>query len=489
MAVDRTRNAPAPGLAQPPARRAFVLAPLAAAATMAVDARAHTDTRATASLADSTPPLAFHAAGPGWFNDPNGLVHAGGRWRLFVQHRADKPAFRECGWARLSSDDLLHWDWDGPVLPPAPARWAYSGCVEPAAGAAGLHALHTVHVEHAGHAQQHQQAMTSADAGSTWQPGPGAEGLPQGRNVRDPFVFGGPNAQRLAVLARPCDWTGWAADPPSALSLHAWHGDRWHGAGRIGPWSAPGVMWEVPWLAALAPGRWLLVISQIDRRGGGAECIVRAWIGRLDRSGGAFAFVPDAVGERKDEAAWPMDLGPDFYAAMVSATPWRGVPLVVGWAASWATARGIAWPGGLHGGPITLPRLLQWNPALQRPRLAPLPTALPLAHTVLQLDGSAGFAIGHAAASIEFVPDAEGGVTVRRSSTDTAFDWQRHHRGVLTAASARVVTVFIDGPLVEAFIEPEGLALTAVLPPGAAPGHSWSVRRRAPDRVGTRPLR
>ena len=77
------------------------------------------------------PAFAFHAAPPPgeWINDPNGLVFSGGRYRLFVQHRADAPDFAVTGWARLSSDDLLRWEWDGVVLSPDASGWAYSGSV------------------------------------------------------------------------------------------------------------------------------------------------------------------------------------------------------------------------------------------------------------------------------------------------------------------------------------------------------------------------
>ena len=75
--------------------------------------------------------FAFHAAPPEgeWFNDPNGLVFADGAWRMFVQHSAAGPDFGEIGWARLSSTDLLRWDWDGTVIAPDTLGQAYSGSV------------------------------------------------------------------------------------------------------------------------------------------------------------------------------------------------------------------------------------------------------------------------------------------------------------------------------------------------------------------------
>ena len=75
----------------------------------------------------------FHAAPPAghWINDPNGLIFADGRYRLFVQHRSDSPDYVVTGWARFSSDDLLNWEWDGEVLSSNAEGFAYSGPSQP----------------------------------------------------------------------------------------------------------------------------------------------------------------------------------------------------------------------------------------------------------------------------------------------------------------------------------------------------------------------
>ena len=62
-------------------------------------------------------------------NDPNGLVFADGRYRVFVQYSRSSPEYKAIGWARLSSDDLLSWTWDGSVIPPDVSGLAYSGSI------------------------------------------------------------------------------------------------------------------------------------------------------------------------------------------------------------------------------------------------------------------------------------------------------------------------------------------------------------------------
>ena len=162
--------------------------------------------------------LAFHASPPPgeWLNDPNGLVRVDGCWRLFVQHRADAPAFRATGWARLSSPDLLDWTWDGPVIAPAGDDWAYSGSVTGDGG--GLVATHTVH--NAATGLERQARRTSADAGASWSAA--VEIIAAAANCRDPFVCDGGKAM---LLARPCDWT----DATTASHIAIWRlaGTTW----------------------------------------------------------------------------------------------------------------------------------------------------------------------------------------------------------------------------------------------------------------------
>jgi sucrose-6-phosphate hydrolase SacC (GH32 family) len=400
--------------------------------------------------------LAFHATPPRgeWLNDPNGLVHHEGQWRLFAQHRADGPAFAATGWARLSSPELLRWCFDGVAIPPDGERWAYSGSV--LAGDDGLEAVHTLH--EAGH--EHQVRQISRDGGRSFAAAPLAmPAATAAANMRDPHVFGAPGDWWM-LLANPCPWHGWEGALPSRLLiLCSADGATWRLTGSIGPWHEPGVMWEVPALLQ-RDGRDLLLVSCIDRRGGGADCSVVAFAGTLDETG--FARDP----------AWPqagrrIDLGPDFYAAI----PGSGVAPLLAWLGSWQTARRFPWPG-FAGGPIALPRAL----ALEGGRLVhgPWPgLANAFSRAVANVpvaglgraafDGNQDFslAIDGDGASAK-VALAQAQLLVERRGP--GLDWQHRHAEPLSLSPSRDLRLFVDGPAVELFLAPDGLAISLGVP-------------------------
>ena len=407
--------------------------------------------------------LAFHAAPPPghWINDPNGLAHLDGAYRLFAQHRADAPDFRETGWARFSSPDLLRWTFDGAAIPPDGADWAYSGSLLIEDGA--LSAIHTLH---AGGMERQVQRLAAA-AGASW----GAAGeLPSlgepARNRRDPFIFRDREGWAL-LLAEPCDWTAWRDEPASRLRLYRSDDARaWAEAGTIGPWSPPGVMWEVPVLARI-DGRDVLFVSVVDRRGDGASCGVRAWVGTLGPDG--FAPDPDAAPEGQ-----LVDLGPDYYALMGNVEEgWpEGERCFVAWAGSWATARAVRWPG-FAGGPIALPRTLSIEER-GGPRLLSRPAVLDDAFTTLSstvptagmgaaavpADAALTIALSSSAGTLRVEVDPAGLVEVERTG--------RHPFAAREAFApvdgrTRTLRLFVDGPLVELFLLEDGVTVTAAL--------------------------
>ena len=397
--------------------------------------------------------FAFHAAPPHgeWFNDPNGLVFADGTWRLFVQHSAAEPEFREIGWARLSSPDLVHWTWDGPVIAPDALGQAYSGSVVESND--GLTAYLT---RHDGECQR-QVGLTSKDAGLSWRQGPPIG--PAGRNVRDPFVFFcAKTGDWRMFVAEPCDWTTWAGQPPSTLSV--WHqdGDEWRFAGRIGPWMEPGVMWEVPVLVDFGTCQ-ALILSTVDRRRGGAECAVRYWLGQFD-------------GTRFDrmtpEAGLLLDHGPDFYAAIVgSAMPATNDRALIAWASNWQTARAMPWPGGAHGGPLTLPRKLSLDPATKRLVLCPVSGIEPAGGW--QWDGETPLTITIKGSDAELsLAFDRRELRVARYGMAGLLDWKCNAPYYFDTIGEQTISIYNDAGLIEVFIAPAGLTVT-VFVPGAQP--------------------
>jgi sucrose-6-phosphate hydrolase SacC (GH32 family) len=405
--------------------------------------------------------LAFHAAPPDgdWLNDPNALIATPEGFRLLAQHRGDSPHFAVVDWGSLSSRNMLDWHWEGIAIHASPAASAYSGSLLQIGGRSEI--FHTVH-EH-GTSLERQVRLVASDASSMrWYAEP-VSGLPGARrNLRDPFVFQYEEGWRM-LLAASCDWRDWRAGGASELRVFASDDLAiWREAGRIGPWHDPGVMWEVPALTR-QDGRDLLFVSTVDRRGGGADCGVRAWSGRFD----------GATFHRDDPAGSPVDLGPDFYAMIPgSGDGWPGTPPFVGWLASWNTAREPVWPG-FSGGPISLPRVVKardgrvthepligaaaFRPGDQRP-IAGLATA--------EIAGGDPFSLtlttGKARLLIE--GDPRSGLLRLDRVAGAPFTWRAEHRGVLALAASRTVRLFVDGPAIELFLEPDGLAASVVLP-------------------------
>lgn len=378
-----------------------------------------------------------------WINDPNGLVFADSRYRLFVQHSDAAPDFKTIGWARLSSDDLVRWDWDGQVVAPEATGLAYSGSVSDSDGM--LTAWLTRHLPPV----QRQYRMESGDAGANWRQDATALG-PEGRNLRDPFVFV-PSATdaRHMLLAEPCDWTDWRTDPPSRLSIWQETDGGWRKTGEIGPWSPPGVMWEVPVLLDYGTNQ-VLVVSMVDRRNDGAVCSVRAWSGRFD--GRSFATdTPDGK---------ILDHGPDFYATCFNTQDgWPTAErMMVAWASSWATARTMVWPGSVHGGAITLPRTINYRSG--RLWQSPVAAARALARyerwspgATLDLDFGGRF---------DLRISSDGVVAAERAEPR----WTLSERLQLEVATA--ILIFEDCGLLEIFFEAEGRTMTVFIGSGDA---------------------
>ncbi len=395
--------------------------------------------------------FAFHAAAPPgeWLNDPNGLVFVDGRYRLFAQHSDAAPDYKTIGWARLSSDDLLRWDWDGQVIAPDDQGEAYSGCLQIEDGAL---AAYLTRADRAAQ-RQAQYRLTSGDGGRSWVQDAAALG-PAGRDVRDPFVFAAADGARRMLVAEPCGWSTWANDPPSRLAVWGEGADGWSRVGTIGPWSPPGVMWEVPVLLDFGATQ-VLVLSIVDRAAGMA-CSVRYWTGRFDGTDFAVNSAGGAL----------LDHGPDFYATCFNTVEgWPdGERVMVGWASNWATARAMDWPGGAMGGPITLPRQVM----LQSDRLAVRPLAAAADRATAGERWTPGrrleIAVGGDGCAFEVTIDAAGGLVAERQATDDALAWRTEHAAFLDAPSD--ISIFNDRGLIEIFFVDAGKALTVFVPGG-----------------------
>ena len=137
--------------------------------------------------------------------------------------------------------------------------------------------------------------------------------------------------------------------------------------------------------------------------------------------------------------------------------------MLVAWASNWETARSMPWPGGVHGGPITLPRLLSLEAASER--LVQQPVAGIEAVEVCLWNGEAPKAIIVAGedAELSLLLDRKS-LHVRRSGLAGLLDWEHIDPGAFGDSQAQTISIFNDAGLIEVFIAPAGLTVTAFVP-------------------------
>ena len=336
------------------------------------------------------------------------------------------------------------------ALPPGDEGFAYSGSIV-SAGDGVLHAFHTRHDPARG--MQRQAVSRSAD-GRVWSVPAQILGRAE-PNWRDPFVWARADGWRM-LLARPGSWD----TPTERAHLELWGSAdlmAWQPLGTIGPFSPPGVLWEVPWVIERADGTASLVVSMVDRRAGRADSCVRYWPGRFD--GANF--------ERAHDEPLPLDLGPDFYAAIPAGGGADGGSILIGWLSNWQTARGFPCPG-IAGGPASLPRSLALVKAGAEARLVQTTPPAIVAAFAAPTTAVPRAGLGLARLAPDF--------TLKISARDAALTVQRRNGQVrarregsaILAWSAESptdgneVALFVDGPAIEIFLG--GQTLNAALP-------------------------
>ena len=405
----------------------------------------------------------YHLSPPAnWLSDPNGLVWADGLWHLYYQHNPHDEDWGHMSWGHACSPNLVDWH----DLPPAifgnDRHFIFSGCAavdrdgSAGFGADCLIALFTA--AHVDGSRQAQHLAISHDGGRSFVEPDINPVLDLGlRDFRDPNIFWhDPTGRWVMVVARSID---------HRASLYASPDLRdWTHLSDIGPWGAPGEVWECPMLIELPvegrnETRWLFKVDALHGApGSGALALTGSFDGT--------EFRPDP-GE--DGADWQVvDLGSDFYAAV----PWheprdeQGRPAWIGWT-------------GNHGYQGRLPRR-GWRGAMSSPRrlsLRPVGSNFALVQQVepalaqrfaaldQAIDGAAPCIIP-LATRLSFAPDpaspvvldimAPDGALLRieigeglvRVDRTTGFD-ERFDRVQSAALGGGPVTIWLDGGIVE----------------------------------------
>ena len=306
----------------------------------------------------------YHFSPPSnWLSDPNGLVWHAGSWHLYYQHNPHGEDWGRMSWGHARSVDLVEWEPLEPAMLDTAEHFIFSGCaVADDQGRAGfgrdaIIALFTAASRNA--ALQAQHLAVSHDDGASFVDHGGNPVLDLGMaDFRDPNIFWHePTRRWIMVVARSAEHF---ASLYGSADLRGWEF-----LSDIGPWDAPGQVWECPMLIELpveesSARRWLFKVDALHGGpGSGALGLSGSFDGRV--------FTPDTHGGQAD---WqPVDSGSDFYAAV----PWHdprdaaGRPAWIGWTGNHAYQGSLPRQGWR--GAMSMPRRLSFRREGDRYRL------------------------------------------------------------------------------------------------------------------------
>ena len=370
----------------------------------------------------------FHLSSPAnWLSDPNGLVWHAGHWHLYYQHNPHGEDWGHMAWGHARSKDLVEWEPLDPAMLATDEHFIFSGCaVVDHQNSAGFGADTMISLFTAARLDaslQSQHLAVSHDDGRSFVAYDGNPVLDLGiADFRDPNIFWHESTRQwIMVVARSADHL---SSLYGSVDLKAWQ----H-LSDIGPWDAPGQVWECPMLIELpvegsAQRRWLF---KVDALHGGPGSGALALSGSFDGT----RFTPDT---RDGQVDWQsVDAGSDFYAAV----PWheprdaQGRPAWVGWTGNHAYQGSLPRQGWR--GAMSMPRRLSFRREGTCFRLVQqVEPALAAAFTPQPEASLAGGAVAIALASrLSFSIDRTSQASISIASPDGAAIWLDFADGML----------------------------------------------------------
>lgn len=131
----------------------------------------------------------------GLMNDPNGLAYFNGEYQIFYQWFPFEASHGMKHWARVSSKDLIEWEWKSPALIPNKEyekNGCYSGNAIEKDGKLYLFYTANYKIENNGRIPKQALAFMEKDGSvKKYEKNPVIDGAPEGftGDIRDPFVF------------------------------------------------------------------------------------------------------------------------------------------------------------------------------------------------------------------------------------------------------------------------------------------------------------
>lgn len=452
-----------------------------------------------------------------WINDPNGLVYFEGEYHLFYQYNPEGREWGHMSWGHAVSPDLAHWQ-ELPVAIPETDQMIFSGSiVVDHANISGLGdgkapallAFYTAY--DAARSIQSQHLAYSHDRGRTFAHYAGNPIIDLNHaDFRDPKVFyHADSAAWIMVVALAKDHVVQFYRSTNLLD--------WSLAGTFGPAGSTAGQWECPDLIPVpirgedGATAWVLKID-VDTGFLDGGSGTQYFVGKFD--GRTFAVDP-AQGNPNGDL---VDYGPDFYAAITWAElpDDRPGPIWIGWQSNHQSGR--FYPTDPWCGAMSLPRRLFLYSEDGRLRLGQVPIvaepAVPVPAAIPEAVSLTGQPTRLASGMRDFQctfdltgPQGRGTIDLRdaggslvrmtydRDAQHVEFDRARssmvntpefgRHTIVDVPGDTVAVQIFLDGPLLEIFLNHGERVYTATIFPNGDPeltakgvGEGWRVARQ-----------
>ncbi|ODT13263.1 MAG: hypothetical protein ABS35_38200 [Kaistia sp. SCN 65-12] len=293
----------------------------------------------------------------GWMNDPNGLCEIEGRTHLFYQHYPHSRRWNTMHWGHAVSDNLIDWAHMPVFLEPRPelladdglTGGAFSGSAVPQADGS-LRVYYTDREDGREPSQEWQITAVSTDLLSAGPSRPIIQTRPAipnfGKDIRDPYVFRGPDGLWKMLVAGADDVAGlvllYETDDPAGVE----------------GWRFVDVLHREPVRRSI-PAECPCLIA-LDGEGEGLYALLFGLIGYRDEPTRRRNLSYAIVGRFDGRAFEPilrreLDFGTDCYA--IQAFQHHTGPVGISWAANWTDVfkdRDFA-------SAMTLPRRFVWQ--------------------------------------------------------------------------------------------------------------------------------
>lgn len=277
-------------------------------------------------------PAFHHTPDYGWMNDPNGMFFKDGVWHLSYQWNPYGSKWENMSWGHSTSNDLVHWNSQNPVLYGDALGAVFSGsAVVDKNNTAGFGKDAVVALFTSAGASQVQSLAHSSDDGMTYERYPGNPVIAYERESRDPNMFwDAENGRWVLLLASALDHEMLIFTSPD---LKEWSLQSKFGNGygsQAGVWECPDLL-RLP-VEGTDKEKWVLICN-INPGGPFGGSATQYFVGDFDGS----KFIADSPAE---VTKW-MDYGKDHYAAVSFSNAPDDRAIMIGWMSNWEYANDV----------------------------------------------------------------------------------------------------------------------------------------------------